>query len=291
MTSGFIILDKPRDWTTFDLVRDLRKKSGVKKIGHTGTLDPFATGLVILCIGSATRLSSLLLSEDKGYVATIKLGTKTDTGDITGQVIEEKSVKPLNYQLIEQSVEQMLNLESQKPPQYSAVKIDGRPAYKYARKGETVDLAERKIKVFDFKVSSFNDDSITYQTTVSKGTYIRVLSETFAETLGTVAHTTELRRISVGNIKVNQAVSPTSITSNNWTEHLSPVEEILSDYPKLHLKQPEVTPFLHGQQLQIQTDLTPTDEILIFDSNQPAPRFLGTGSLSENKLQPTRVLI
>ncbi|MCB5231318.1 MAG: tRNA pseudouridine(55) synthase, partial [Candidatus Cloacimonas sp.] len=80
MTSGFIILDKPRDWTTFDLVRDLRKKSGVKKIGHTGTLDPFATGLVILCIGNATRLSSLLLSEDKGYVATIKLGTKTDTG-------------------------------------------------------------------------------------------------------------------------------------------------------------------------------------------------------------------
>jgi tRNA pseudouridine55 synthase len=289
--SGFLLLDKPEGWTTFDLIRDLRKKSGIKKIGHTGTLDPFATGLVILCIGKATRLSSLILAEDKEYLATIELGKMTESGDSTGNLIKSEELPNITEEIINESVAKTLKLTSQVPPQHSAVKINGKPAYKYARKGISLELEERAIKVYDFSIISMSDNFITYRTKVSKGTYVRSLTESFAEYMGTIAYTKELCRLSIGKIDLEEAVHPDSIDSSNWKDYLRSVSDVLSDYPTCYLNDKQSLLFTQGQKIFVENHIQEMEEVLVYQSSSPTPTFIGTASISNNILKPTRVLI
>ncbi len=251
--SGFFILDKPENCSSFDLIRELRKKTNYRKFGHTGTLDPFASGLVVLCLNKATKLSSLIINSDKEYLVKIKLGSKTDTGDRDGQIIATKQVPPITSELIEEAVRNILQIRSQVPPQYSAKKISGQAAYKYARNGQTVNIPAKEIEIKKFQVILCSDSEIVYRTNVSKGTYIRTLSESFAELLGTVAYTTDLRRLSVGNLNIKEAVDPNQITTDNWKDYLRPIDSIDWEFPALLLQREEAKCFRNGSPIKIKT--------------------------------------
>ncbi|MBW6516147.1 MAG: tRNA pseudouridine(55) synthase TruB [Candidatus Cloacimonetes bacterium] len=289
--SGFMLLDKPEEWTTFDLIRDLRKKSGIKKIGHTGTLDPFATGLVILTIGKITRLSSLLLGLDKDYLVEIELGLRKDTGDITGNTIETGEIPDLTEQKIREISKLILETTSQIPPNYSAVKVNGKRAYKLAREGKDFTLTEKTIQIHTFEICSVKEGIITYKTKVSKGTYIRALTETFAEMLGTIAYTRSLQRTKIGHLTVEDAISPLNISETNWQDYLKSVPQVLPSYQSIRLDSKQIIHFLHGQTITLQ-ESGMTGEVLVYGlSENDLENCLGIGIIKDCVLHPQKVLV
>lgn len=181
---GVLIINKPKGFTSHDVVNVLRKALNTKKIGHTGTLDPNATGVLPILVGTATKISKYLIEHDKTYIATIKLGEKTDTGDIEGNII----AKDLNFQNISsEQVEKVLKTfigkQKQKPPVYSAIKINGKKAYEYARQGQAVEIEARDIEIYNIELIKVVDKEITFEVSCSKGTYIRILCEDISQKL------------------------------------------------------------------------------------------------------------
>jgi len=229
----------------------LRKKTAYRKFGHTGTLDPFASGLVILCLNKATKLSSFIINSNKDYLVKIELGKKTDTGDRDGNIILQEEPSLPSKDIVDKAINQIRNLRTQVPPSYSAKKINGKAAYKYARKGIQLNLQPQKITIHSFDIISFTDNIIVYRTKVSKGTYIRTLSETFAEYLGNIAYTKDLRRFSIGNISVKDAVKPSSLNADNWQKYLKPINSLKWDYPIIHLKKREICRFMVGNTVKL----------------------------------------
>jgi tRNA pseudouridine55 synthase len=311
--SGFVFFDKPAGWTSFDLIRYLRRVSGIKKIGHTGTLDPFATGLVVLCVNNTTRLSSFLMGKEKEYFAKVVLDCHSNTGDSEGVITPGDNTVAISDSLINHAAEKMLSVTEQVPPQYSAVKIAGKPAYVYARKGQLTNINARPIKVYDFSVceSDIDNDgerSILYRAKVSKGTYIRVLSETFARFLGTVGYTKELRRTRIGRISVEDAVDPDSVTPENWQQFLKPVQDVFIDEPKIFIDKGESLVFMSGGAVTLKNlsmETTAEDVFVYSEQDQPSNiigdaeavrsfnqeiRFLGIGRLANNILKPNKVM-
>jgi len=207
MTDGYLLIDKPVGWTSFDVVKKVRNTLKVKKVGHTGTLDPFATGLLIILVGSATKQAQTLTDMDKVYIANGMFGTATDTGDITGKVINTDTSANISREDIFAKSDDILNIHIQTPPNYSAIKINGRPAYELARKQIEVQLPPRNIKIYSFELLNFNFPYFTYKVHVSKGTYIRTLTEQIAALFGTVATTVELQRVKIGNFDLKDAIT------------------------------------------------------------------------------------
>ncbi|MCF7919105.1 MAG: tRNA pseudouridine(55) synthase TruB [Candidatus Cloacimonetes bacterium] len=262
--SGFLLIDKPEGITSFQVISQLRKITGIRKIGHTGTLDPFATGLLPLCIGNTTRLASFLSDSSKTYQAILKLGIKTDTGDITGQITETAPLMEFSEAQIASAVIEILKLQQQIPPAYSAIKLDGKRAYELARKGEEVNLASRPIHIHSFRIVSSAPPFINYEAAVSKGTYIRVLSETFAALLGNLATTCELRRTEIGNLNITQSVKLADLTSANWKKFLLSPAEVLT-LPRLKLTGAEEIKFSHGIKLPVTSP--PLEFCLVLSEN------------------------
>jgi tRNA pseudouridine55 synthase len=209
---GFILIDKPQGVTSRDVVDALTKRFGMKKIGHTGSLDPFATGLLVVTLGKGTKAGPYLEALEKTYIATIKLGTQTDSGDLTGKVIATSEIHPLFDYYVQEALEMFLGDSLQTPPMHSALKVDGVPLYKLAHKGETIERQPRAIHVYDIKLEKLTADEITFSATVSKGTYMRTLGEDIAKKLGMVGHLCSLRRLKVGNFLVTDAVTPTDVS-------------------------------------------------------------------------------
>jgi len=212
MTDGYLLINKPPDWTSFDVVKKVRNTLKVKKVGHTGTLDPFATGLLIILVGSATKQAQTLTDMDKVYIAKGIFGTATDTGDITGKVINTDTSANISREDIFAKSDVILSINSQTPPNYSAIKINGRPAYELARKNIDVQLPPRDIKIYSFELLDFNYPYFTYKVHVSKGTYIRTLTEQIAALFGTVATTVELQRVKVGDFDLKDAIIVQDVT-------------------------------------------------------------------------------
>ncbi len=202
---GFLLIDKPRGITSRDAVDALTRAFAMKKIGHTGSLDPFATGLLVITLGKGTKAGPYLEALEKTYLATIKLGTKTDSGDLTGKPIATSEVFPLFDYYVQQALEMFLGDSLQTPPMHSALKVQGVPLYKLAHKGETIERTPRPIHVSEIQLVTLKPDEITFQATVSKGTYMRTLGEDIAEKLGMVGHLIDLRRIQVGSFRVADA--------------------------------------------------------------------------------------
>ena len=194
---GLILINKPKGWTSHDVINKLRSILHQKKIGHTGTLDPMATGVLPVLLGNATKLSKYLIEHDKTYIAVIKLGIKTNTGDEEGEIIERKEVNIdiLKNTYIEDVLKSFIGNQKQKPPIYSAIKINGKKLYEYARNNESVEIQERDIEVYEAKLLEINKNEveIRIQISVSKGTYIRKLCEDISEKLGTVGYMKESR--------------------------------------------------------------------------------------------------
>lgn len=205
---------KPTSWTSFDVVKKVRSASGIRKVGHTGTLDPFAEGVLVICFGSATKRVSQLMDLEKEYVATIKLGKTTDTLDNTGTVIQEAPVPPLQAADIESVLRQFIGPINQVPPMYSALKIKGQRLYQLARAGKTVSREPRLVHVYGIDLIAWRPpDELELQVTCGRGTYIRALGADLALALGTVGFLTSLIRTRVGHYGSTDAVRMDQLAS------------------------------------------------------------------------------
>ena len=211
---GFLLIDKPQGVTSRDVVDDIVKKFNMPKVGHTGSLDPFATGLLVITLGKGTKAGPYLEALEKTYVATLKLGTQTDSGDLTGKVIATSEVFPLFDYYVQETLEMFLGDTMQTPPMHSALKVAGVPLYKLAHEGISIPRESRKIHVHEIKLNELKTDEITFTATVSKGTYMRTLGEDIAKKFGMVGHLISLRRTQVGSFSVNDSSRPEAIGVN-----------------------------------------------------------------------------
>ena len=205
--AGVLLIDKPGGMTSHDVVMRVRRILGVKKIGHTGTLDPMATGLLPLCIGGATKIARFLEGGEKEYRATIKFGVETDTYDAEGKVVAESDTSGVSEEMVLEALAQFKGKIQQIPPMYSAVKIGGTPLYKLARKGITVEREPKEVEISDIDVEEFTMPLLTMRITCSKGTYIRTLCHDLGSVVGCGAHLVALRRTRSGYFSIQDAIT------------------------------------------------------------------------------------
>jgi len=291
---GILIVRKEKGCTSHDVVTKVKKVAKVK-VGHTGTLDPMATGVLPLLLGEGTKLSQYLIEHDKIYEAVVKLGQKTDTADGEGKVIEEKEVDKGVFDIgkIEGILRTTEGKQKQRPPIYSAIKIKGKKLYEYARKNEEIEIPEREIEIYALELIDFNEEenTISFRVHCSKGTYIRSLCETIAEKLGTIGYMKELNRIKVGKFNIEQAITLTQIekaqekqNENFWKENLITIEQFFKDKSSLILNERQLTLFFNG----VQQTRREKDEIykIYNEKNQ----FIGTG-IVQNSLLKREIVI
>ena len=254
---GIIIIDKEKNCTSHDVVKKVKKLLN-EKVGHTGTLDPNATGVLPILVGQGTKVSKYLINHDKAYEAVLKLGEKRDTADIEGNVIEKREVNKevFNKSVIEQTLKQFIGKQKQIPPMYSAIKINGKKLYEYARIGQNVEIEPRDIEIYDINLVNIDEENkeITIQVKCSKGTYIRTLCEEIAEKLNTVGYMKELKRLQVGEFYLKDAIKIEEFEENlNHKEfmdkHFITIENYFSKYPELMLEDKKISLLLNGVQL------------------------------------------
>ena len=227
---GFLLIDKPIGLSSHDVVYQVKKKLHLNKVGHTGTLDPFASGLLILCVGKATKLADLFSSLDKKYEGTIIFNKHYDSYDVTGKIVSEKEME-LSEQTIKKVAQSMIGTYEQYPPMFSAIQINGQRLYDLARKGIEIDRPARTVHVYQFNLGKLNHEEIDFQTHVSKGTYIRSLAVDLAIKLDTYAALKTLRRTTIGNYEVKNAKSINDISIDD----LITVNTYFKDYKTLAL--------------------------------------------------------
>lgn len=282
---GLILIDKPAGITSFDVIRKLRKITDIKKIGHTGTLDPFATGLLPICIGKATRFAQFIVSEEKHYKAKLQFGIKTDTGDNTGETILESELPEITPKKLTELSKHVSQMKSQIPPKYSAIRVNGRKAYELARKGEEFTIPARDIDVLDFEVTNYDLPLFEYKMRVSKGTYIRVVSEDIARYFGCVATTVELRRLSIGKLSIEDSIKLDDINANNWKQYLLPLSEVLP-FPNVIISNIEREKISYG--MQVACDHEDSEQVIVLDEQQ---NMLCLAKIESGNILPKIVMI
>ncbi|BCR35988.1 tRNA pseudouridine(55) synthase TruB [Mariniplasma anaerobium] len=229
--NGFLLVNKPVGMTSHDVVYYLKRKFNIKKIGHTGTLDPFASGLLILCIGKATKLADLFQNKDKTYEGTIIFNHHYDTYDHTGTILESKNIV-IDQDVLKEQIHQMIGTYDQLPPMYAAIKVNGKKLYELARQGITIKRDTRKVSIYDFKMlSPLKDNAFDFSIEVSKGTYIRSIAVDLAEKLDTFGALARLNRTSIGQYSLKNAHDLEKIEIHD----LITLETYFSNYPKLNL--------------------------------------------------------
>lgn len=256
---GILLINKPAGYTSHDIVCIVRKKLHTKKVGHCGTLDPDATGVLVVCVNKATKAIQFLMSDTKFYRATLSLGKSTDTYDASGKVLEEKEVGALSENQVIDVLNSFMGKSKQKPPIYSAIKVNGKKLYEYARNGEEVEIKERNIEIMMIKMISFSNNEIVFDVKCSKGTYIRSLCVDIAQKLGYPGHMSHLERRQAGHFSIEDCITLEQLEKGDYTLHS--IEEALGDYPKLKLKDPTIV--YHGK--QIKSNLT--GKIAIYDNH------------------------
>jgi len=251
LVDGVLLLDKPVGFSSNDALIKAKRILNAKKAGHTGTLDPFATGLLPLCFGEATKFSQDLLEADKTYETTVHLGVTTDTGDTEGVVIDTRPVAVTLAQ-IEAVLAQFRGPIAQVPPMHSALKRDGKPLYEYARAGITLERAARHVVIHELKLVSYEAPMLKLVVTCSKGTYIRVLGQDIGAALGTGAHLQALRRTQVGGLTTDGMLTLETLAAHAAPlSLLAPVDALLSSFPAVQLTPELAKRFLNGQRLAL----------------------------------------
>lgn len=280
--NGLLLIDKPQDFTSQDVVSKVKKILNVKKAGHIGTLDPMATGLLPILIGDYTKISKYLIEHDKTYIAKLKLGIKTDTGDITGKILEKQDVSKISN--IEEIINSFKGIQKQTPPMYSAIKIDGKKLYEYAREGRKIEVPEREIEIYDIKLLNANDGEIEFMVSCSKGTYIRVLCEDIARALGTIGTMSSLRRIVVDKFSIDDAYTFEKLENSKDNKSiLIKMEDIFNDIDEINLNAKKLELFLNGVKLSVELE----DGLYnIYSDN----KYIGLG-IVKNKLLKRDVVI
>ncbi len=237
---GLLVIDKPQGITSHDVVRRVRRALKTRKVGHAGTLDPMATGLLLVAVGEGTRILQFLMEGDKTYRTTLKLGECTDTQDAEGTVLEQQPVSDVTIEMVEKACRGFVGEISQVPPMYSALKKDGIPLYKFAREGIEVEREARRVRIDRLEVVEIRIPQVTLDIDCSKGTYIRTLGHDIGQALGCGAHLTALRRVRSGSFSVDQSISLEALEDGTFADHcpaLLPLVQALGDLPAL-----EVTP-------------------------------------------------
>lgn len=278
---GIIVVNKPKGITSFDVIRKLKKIFKTKKIGHTGTLDPLATGVMLVCVGRATKLASDLEAKDKIYIADFDIGYATDTYDIEGKKIAENTIE-ISKENLEQSIKKFIGNIKQVPPMYSAIKIDGNKLYHLARKGIEVERPKRDVTIEYINLLDFKDNKVKIETKVSKGCYIRSLIYDIGQDLGTYATMTALQRKQVGDYSLENSYSLEQIEKmifNNDFNFLKTIEEIFS-YDKYSLQtEKELTLYKNGNTVKIKENLE-NKRYRIYFQNE----FVGLANIENNNL-------
>lgn len=278
---GIIVVNKPKGITSFDVIRKLKKILKTKKIGHTGTLDPLATGVMLVCVGRATKLASDLEAKDKIYIADFDIGYATDTYDIEGKKIAENIIE-VSKENLKQSIKKFIGNIKQIPPMYSAIKIDGNKLYHLARKGIEVERPERNVTIEYINLLDFKDNKVKIETKVSKGCYIRSLIYDIGQDLGTYATMTALQRKQVGDYSLENSYSLEQIEKmvlNNDFKFLKTIEEIFS-YDKYSLQtEKELTLYKNGNTVKIKENLE-NKRYRIYFQNE----FVGLANIENNNL-------
>ena len=285
---GIILLDKRLGVSSNKALQEVRRLFNANKAGHTGSLDPLATGLLPLCFGEATKVSALMLDDDKRYQVTMKLGVMTDTGDAEGQVIEIKLVPELSIEQIQCCLEKFIGLQAHVPPMYSALKLNGKKLYELAREGITVERAPRQITIYEVQLLEATFDTLTLDVTCSKGTYIRSLAEDIGHDLGCGATVTALRRTQAGqfllaNAKTIEQLS--DMASDELKANLIACDKPLEKLPAVHLSEQQAKAISFGQDIEIESQKSESDYRLYADG-----LFLGLGEYGINgKLHPKKL--
>ncbi len=258
VVSGVLVVDKPVGLTSHDVVQTIRRGTGIRRAGHTGTLDPRASGVLVVLIGPAVRLSEFVSASDKRYQATIRLGSSTDTYDSEGKITGSSPVPEITEEMFEEVLTQFLGEIEQMPPPYSAVKVKGKKAYEMARKGEPVDLKPRKINVYSLELLEWAPPEAVIDVYCSSGTYVRSLANDLGNTLGCGAHLVGLRRTKSGRFSLRDAVSlrrlEEAFEAGNWYQFLIPAAEALSDWQLVELDADQVEKVRHGHRIKAEPE-------------------------------------
>ena len=292
---GVLLLDKPVGLSSNDALIKAKRLLNAEKAGHTGTLDPFATGLLPLCFGEATKFAQDLLDADKTYETVVHLGVTTTTGDTEGEILDTREVDVSRLQ-IEQALSQFTGDIQQIPPMYSALKRDGKPLYEYARAGVTLEREARAVRIHQLTLIDFQSPYLTLRVCCSKGTYIRVLGEDIGAALGCGAHLNALRRVQVGDLTIGGAVTLEGFAELDEASRqsvLAPVDALLTSFPKIQLSEDLAKRFLHGQRLALgKEDVSlPDGEGRVRVYRQLDNALLGTGRMQAyGVLAPERLI-
>ncbi len=284
---GVLLFDKPLELSSNTALQKIRRLFSAEKAGHTGTLDPLATGLLPVCFGEATKFTHALLDADKRYRATIRLGQRTTTGDAEGEVIEEQPVAVDEAQVLA-VLSGFMGESRQLPPMHSAIKHQGKPLYEYIRKGETVEREQRTIFVHELKLERLQGVELEFSVLCSKGTYIRTLGEDISAALGCGGHLTALRRTGIGEFSVDKAHTLSQLETMDAAQRdacLMPLDSLVQDLPRLDLDAIQANRLAQGQKLGLRDDFPPGKRRLY-----AAGRFIGLGELGEGRLVPSRLL-
>lgn len=290
---GILLLDKPLGITSNAALQAVKRLFKASKAGHTGNLDPLATGLLPVCFGEATKISSYLLDSDKRYIGTCKLGVRTSTADSEGEVLETRPVGEISEQQVREILESFCGQIEQIPPMHSAVKVNGTPLYKLAREGKEIERKSRRVTIYSIDVLRFEGDELEIDLRCSKGTYVRTLAEDIGEALGCGAHLSALRRTASGPFQLEHAVTLPELEHlaedgfEALDELLVPMEEALSDWPGVSMSANTAYYLQQGQAVQVPRAPTSGWVRLHRDDG----KFLGIGQILEDgRVAPKRLV-
>ena len=246
---GFLNVDKPAGMTSHDVVARLRRGLQVRKVGHAGTLDPLATGVLVVCLGPATRLSEYAMHTRKQYRAEVRLGVTTDTYDAEGEIVAESDAGHITREMVEAALVPFTGDIEQMPPRYSAIKQGGRKLYQMARAGEAIEVEPRRVTIHTLTLAAWNPPQVTLDVACSAGTYIRSLAYDLGERLGVGAHLSGLRRTASGVFAIEQAVPPDDLlaAASDWQRHLLPPDAVLGHLPVVQLDEQTTADVINGR--------------------------------------------
>jgi len=280
---GFINIYKPKGWTSFDVVAKLRRLTGIKQIGHTGTLDPFATGVLPVCIGKATKLIEYL-PDDKEYIATVQFGANTDTYDLEGEITQKFDTR-ITAKEVEAALKSFDGEIEQIPPIYSAIKVNGKKLYDYARKGQEVEIKPRRVNIYEIKLQDFDEEkqAAVIKVACSKGTYIRSIAYDLGKILHSGGHLIALERTKAGSFTIENTVKLENLTRENIVQKIiNPIEILPKE--KYILSEEEKERVCHGQSLKIQNSLLTPVVFFVYSD-----KILGVGQVDGQRILVKKV--
>lgn len=300
--SGFLIVNKPKGITSHDVVARIRKLSGQSKVGHTGTLDPMATGVLLVCLGQATRLIEYMVTSRKQYHAVIRFGISTNTHDAEGDITTQSNVSTLTTPGIKAILPQFTGEIQQIPPIFSAIKQNGQPLYKRARAGEAIEVLPRSVTIYSLDWINWETPDLTLDVTCSSGTYIRSLAHDLGDAVGTGAHLTGLIRTANGQWTLEQAVSLETLENagqSAWKQFLHMPDQAILHLPSVQLNNETAQHIIHGKQVEIAPivvakstgNQTPPELLRAYTSNGKFLAILKSVNPQENSWQPKKVFL